>query len=861
MKTRLLFRISTYALIFQMLFVFDVSAETIKVGTSDREMFTYIPSNLGAKRPLIISMHGMNQDANYQRNQAKFESIADTAKFAVVFPNGINKSWDISGSTDINFVLAIIDTMVNRYNIDRNRVYLSGFSMGGMFTYHAMTRIADKIAAFAPMSGYPMGGSSFQSSRPVPIIHFHGTTDGDSFKGVASLMAGWVARNGCPTTAVVTKPYPSNKSNSFATKHYWGKGLAGVEVVLMELAGKGHWISTDLANGIHTSEEIWKFCKNFALDLKVPTVQFTSPKNGISYTTFGGSAQVDQLFLQAFATDPDGTVASVEFFDGSVSLFKDEQTPYQFNWTQIPAGTHNIRAVVTDNEDRTAEATCTISINAPTGNFLISNLFNASGSIPAGWATFDGSTKRTGPMTGLGSGSRMMQFTNAVRDFDYGMYFRNTTGGIHEGALTFAESGSGAFLKLNPGIYELTFKNVNWNMPNNGEITCVVKKQKNDSIIGRRTVRPTTNIGNSPANSFSGTSLSSLWFEMNSVEDVVIAFYTEDVAWADAVITDVRMMQQASDSLSIYTVRLTQALARAKSILEASVDPIYACGDRTNLNTLFYQYNLFESANYGDYKPIISIMNDASNTAQLAIQQVKDSERQLAVYSENFANHIGGLPKGWRTFDNTVERKGLLTGLGSGCRVLQFTGATRDFNQGLYIRSINGTANMGFAKFAAVNTDSLLTLQPGKYTLKYRVCNWNRSSFSAITGKVVTRADSATVASIVTTPSCNIGNSPSNSFSGSSLVELKFSISTAGNYALEFYTDNAGWADAIITDINLTKSVYTDLNHIEVSNKVVKSIQYYDINGLELKNPNKGLMIKKTTYKDGSTKTEKYLIQ
>ncbi len=77
-------------------------------------------------------MHGSGQSPDYQRAQAKWEQVADTAKFLVVFPGGINNQWDISGTSDINFITAIIDTMHRRYGIDRNRVYLSGFSMGGM---------------------------------------------------------------------------------------------------------------------------------------------------------------------------------------------------------------------------------------------------------------------------------------------------------------------------------------------------------------------------------------------------------------------------------------------------------------------------------------------------------------------------------------------------------------------------------------------------------------------------------------------------------------------------------------------------------------------------------------------------------
>ena len=75
---------------------------TINVGGVQRNYMVYVPNNLGEKRPLLITCHGMNQDAAYQKNMLQIESIADTAKFVTVFPNGIDKGWDISGDRDIN---------------------------------------------------------------------------------------------------------------------------------------------------------------------------------------------------------------------------------------------------------------------------------------------------------------------------------------------------------------------------------------------------------------------------------------------------------------------------------------------------------------------------------------------------------------------------------------------------------------------------------------------------------------------------------------------------------------------------------------------------------------------------------------
>ena len=244
--------------------------EKITLGGSQREYVSYVPKSLGSKRPLLISCHGMNQDANYQKGMMDLAPIADTAKFVTVFPEGEGKSWDISGKKDINFILKIIDVMVEKYDIDPGCVYLSGFSMGGMFTYHAMNLIADRIAAFAPISGYTMGGVTANPSvRPIPIIHTHGTSDDVvTFSNVKSNLNKWIQHDGCPSSAKVIKNY---RGTPHITRHVWGPGNDGVEVVLMEMADKGHWISNDW--NVWTADEIWKFCKNYRIDVQWPIVK------------------------------------------------------------------------------------------------------------------------------------------------------------------------------------------------------------------------------------------------------------------------------------------------------------------------------------------------------------------------------------------------------------------------------------------------------------------------------------------------------------------------------------------------------------------------------------------------------------
>ena len=265
--------------------------ESLRVDNYVRQYKTYVPKELGSKRSLLISCHGMNQDAAYQMNMLDIASVADTAKFVTVFPEGIAKSWDISGDRDIRFVLELIKEMQKKYDIDSTRVYLSGFSMGGMFTYHAMNKIADRIAAFAPISGYPMNGATaLESVRPIPIIHTHGTSDDVvPYSNVKKNLEVWITHNGCKQPDKVTRNY---RGTGHITHHLWSEGNDGVEVVLLEMARKGHWISNDV---VKTGDEIWRFCSRYSLPkssnptagIRTPSTTTKPKHDGTIYTLDG----------------------------------------------------------------------------------------------------------------------------------------------------------------------------------------------------------------------------------------------------------------------------------------------------------------------------------------------------------------------------------------------------------------------------------------------------------------------------------------------------------------------------------------------------------------------------------------------
>jgi poly(3-hydroxybutyrate) depolymerase len=251
-----------------------------------REVIVYTPEGRPTHPALMISLHGFRQDAQYQEQTSGLDAVADTAGFIVAYPNGEGsevfamghgRAWDISGTKDTEFIATVIDSMAAWYNIDRQRVYLSGFSMGGMMTYHCMTLLSDRIAAFAPISGIPVDYRHPSGARAVPLLHTHGTDDrvvfydGDAhhpaggYGPVAEYVRQWAVFDGCDTVAEVVKPYPVSRPGIEATLTRYVNRATGVEVELLSLPRKGHWISND-TTGVMTCLEVWNFCRNYRLE-------------------------------------------------------------------------------------------------------------------------------------------------------------------------------------------------------------------------------------------------------------------------------------------------------------------------------------------------------------------------------------------------------------------------------------------------------------------------------------------------------------------------------------------------------------------------------------------------------------------
>lgn len=148
--------------------------------TVNARYLLYLPKDYGMqdkKWPLIYYLHGgMGRGNDLEKLKwypiPKMFEQNDSLPFIVLSPQcPIDESW-----TDTELLLALLDEILSNYAVDPNRVYLTGYSMGGSGVWYLAYEYPDRFAAIAPMSGI---GNKFWASRlkDVPIWVFHGAQD------------------------------------------------------------------------------------------------------------------------------------------------------------------------------------------------------------------------------------------------------------------------------------------------------------------------------------------------------------------------------------------------------------------------------------------------------------------------------------------------------------------------------------------------------------------------------------------------------------------------------------------------------------------------------------------------------------
>lgn len=213
--------------------------EKVTVDDVDRNFLVRLPKGYDAQQhyPVVILLHGMNQDPEDMERLTRFNELADKDGIIAVYPFALHGRWNVgvraqerrpmtmgpgggrgrrggggypgggggypggggggypggggqqpqnrepneekraAPADDIAFFNQMLDQLPTKFSVDTSRIYAAGLSEGGFMSLRLGCALGDRIAAVAAVGAAMPKTMICLPPRPVPLAMINGTSD------------------------------------------------------------------------------------------------------------------------------------------------------------------------------------------------------------------------------------------------------------------------------------------------------------------------------------------------------------------------------------------------------------------------------------------------------------------------------------------------------------------------------------------------------------------------------------------------------------------------------------------------------------------------------------------------------------
>jgi polyhydroxybutyrate depolymerase len=244
---------------------------TVSVAVGARTALVHLPRVGRRPLALLLALHGAHGSGAFMERYTGLSRLADSAGFAVVYPDAAGPSWRISGAdTDVRFLDALLDRLLAGGCFDARRISAVGVSNGGGMAARFACAGDDRLAGLVSVAGGYSTLPACVARRPLSVLEIHGTADtvtpyapppGQARGVVMRWIGGWVYRDGCPRRA------QRARLSAHVVRLDWAPCRGGTAVAHLRLVGGAHaWPGAHPPDpgpsfGVSASAQAWRFLR------------------------------------------------------------------------------------------------------------------------------------------------------------------------------------------------------------------------------------------------------------------------------------------------------------------------------------------------------------------------------------------------------------------------------------------------------------------------------------------------------------------------------------------------------------------------------------------------------------------------
>lgn len=311
----------------------------------------YVPEKMEADEPvpLLLYLHGscgecvtherIMKESNLQLWHC-YEKMTQLEPTILVAPAGGRGGWTRNGRAEALF--GIVDGLIEEFPVDRQRIYIQGFSMGGGGTWSLIQQRPGFFAAANPQAS-PGRGVDPQAVKDTPIWATIGANDEASrVEGMKGNVAAIRAANGDDRGPLLEVTGVNPRLSIFP-----GTTHGGAQGETQKIPGFREWMYSHVNDG------------NAA-----PNVWFVEPKMVGATKDPDRTPVTPTVKAVVAAMDAEDELAKVEFYVGDKLVATDEAAPYGHTFRDLPDGEQVLKAKAIDagGKSRTAELAVTVYV-------------------------------------------------------------------------------------------------------------------------------------------------------------------------------------------------------------------------------------------------------------------------------------------------------------------------------------------------------------------------------------------------------------------------------------------------------------------------------------------------------------------